>query len=180
MKLIIFFFFSLSVPKSNCEAKETTFWLPPCIFKPSPSTSRQQEIPAQLFEGVKFRISGNINWEFSRSPSFIPPAPFRSAPVGGWNTILWHLKPSSSRRVTYDVLLTVNTDKVVKFCPYDIISTANVKKVMRRYRVSIKKVCGERLDLEPRGFFRWVHPSLYEGVSVRRSVGPSVRRSVGP
>ena len=32
----------------------------------------------------------------------------------------------------------------------------------------------------PTGYllFRWVHPSLYEGVTVGRSVGPSVRRSV--
>ena len=28
-------------------------------------------------------------------------------------------------------------------------------------------------------FFRWVHPSLCEGMSVRRSVGQSVRRSDG-
>ena len=28
--------------------------------------------------------------------------------------------------------------------------------------------------------FRWVHPSLYKGVSVRRSVGLSVRRMDGP
>ena len=43
----------------------------------------------------------------------------------------------------------------------------------------IKKCPGERLDLEPRGFFRWVHPSLYEGVSVRPSVRPSVGQSDG-
>ena len=48
------------------------------------------------------------------------------------------------------------------------------------FQFELCKLNAKRTLLPFSRFFRWVHPSLYEGVSVRRSDGGSDGWSVGP